>query len=171
MPSITSSIGGDRAKNADDTDRADNNNISSDEDSIMSSGSKSPSKAKASRKATTPSRNAKDKQRLNQNKEIPDENENCRVSYCSDIRNSGETFFFWSNLLTSLVPSTDGYINSTTVWWWSHPKHTDRIPSKFSSSTKLSAMNISWNDRYWLFVTGNAPLVTKLLFGMICFPI
>lgn len=77
MPSITSSVA-DRAKIADDTDQVDNNNISSDEDSIMSSASKSTSKAKG--KKVTPSRTTKDKQRLNQSKDMPDENENCRVS-------------------------------------------------------------------------------------------
>lgn len=91
MPSISSSVA-DQSKNSDDTDVPEdiqqNNTSSDDEDNTTNSANKSVAKGRG-RKAT-PSQNTNDKRNSKLSKELPDENENCRVS----------TIYFDSNLWT-----------------------------------------------------------------------
>lgn len=70
---------------SDDTEQIQINNVSSDEESFVSSASKSISRTRGRNSA--PSKTTKEKRNFTQRKEIPDENENCRVSnaiYCSN---------------------------------------------------------------------------------------
>lgn len=60
---------------ADDVEQPQNSTLSSDEESLVSSASKSISKTR--NKRSTPSKYSNDKRNSTQNKEIPDENENC----------------------------------------------------------------------------------------------
>lgn len=75
----TQSSNAEQTKNdSTDNEQTQHNNGSSDEESSVSSASKSISKIK--NKKATPSKSPKDKRKLIQSQEIPDENENCRVS-------------------------------------------------------------------------------------------
>lgn len=72
----TQSSGVEQAKDIeDDGEQAQNSSLSSDEESFVSSASKSISNTRSKR--NTPSKYSKDKQNSTQNKEASDENENC----------------------------------------------------------------------------------------------
>lgn len=74
---LTQSSIGDQTKNDTiDSEQTQNNNVSSDEESFVSSASKSISKTRSQK--STPTKTAKRKS--NEMKDLPDENENCRVS-------------------------------------------------------------------------------------------
>lgn len=87
MPSTQQSLVTNQSVNDSiDNEQTQNNNGSSDEESFVSSASKSISKTKS--KKATPSKTPKDKRKLDQSKEIPDENENCRVSILLILQNN-----------------------------------------------------------------------------------
>lgn len=69
----------------DDTEQIQINNVSSDEESFVSSASKSISRTRG--RNSTPSKTTKEKRSSTQRKEIPDENENCRVSNATSCSN------------------------------------------------------------------------------------